>query len=95
MTLLRLANITGSGSYHRAAHRLLRGIARLHDIRSPHAEARGGVSGSSPIWGEYGPFNYINWAAKFFMDGLLLDLHQVDVQDRLARAAPKAARKAG
>jgi uncharacterized protein YyaL (SSP411 family) len=85
--LLRLANVTGYTAYRRVAHRLLRNLARLHDIHSPHAESRGGVSGSSPIWGEYGPFNYINWAAKFFMDGLLLDLHKVDVQDRPSTAA--------
>jgi uncharacterized protein YyaL (SSP411 family) len=82
LTLLRLGRLTGDNGYRHTAHRMLRSIARVHDIRSPHHESCGGVTGSSPIWGEYGPFNYVNWAAKFFMDGLLLDLHQVDAQDR-------------
>jgi hypothetical protein len=32
------------------------------------------------LWGAYGPFNYLNWAAKFFMDALMFELHGVDVQ---------------
>ena len=29
---------------------------------------RGGVKGSFPIEGDYGRFEYLNWAAKFFID---------------------------
>jgi hypothetical protein len=42
---------------------------------------RGGVPGSSPLWGEYGSFKYLNWAAKFMADVLM---------DRLAGALPLA-----
>lgn len=31
-------------------------------------DIRGGVKGSFPVQGEYGPFEYLNWAAKFFVD---------------------------
>jgi hypothetical protein len=82
VTLLRLANLTDNRQYRSLGHALLEKIACLQDTDSPHDESRGGISGSEPIWGDYGPFNYLNWAAKFFMDGLLLDLHGVDVQDR-------------
>jgi hypothetical protein len=34
----------------------------------------GGVKGSYPIDGAYGPFQYLNWAAKFFIDANLLEL---------------------
>jgi hypothetical protein len=31
------------------------------------------VAGSFPIWGRYAPLSYPNWAAKFFVDALLLE----------------------
>jgi hypothetical protein len=31
-------------------------------------ETRGGVKGSFPVDGDYGTFEYLNWAAKFFID---------------------------
>lgn len=33
----------------------------------------GAIPGSSPSWGRYMAFRYPNWAAKFFMDALLLE----------------------
>lgn len=33
----------------------------------------GGIAGSYPIQGEYQPFQIVNWAAKFFVDSLLLE----------------------
>ena len=35
------------------------------------AATRGGISGSVPLTGGYLPFCYPNWAAKFYLDGLL------------------------
>ncbi|MFC5279717.1 prenyltransferase/squalene oxidase repeat-containing protein [Halorubrum rubrum] len=32
----------------------------------------GGIKGSHPVWDEYMRFRYPNWAAKFFIDALLL-----------------------
>jgi hypothetical protein len=32
---------------------------------------RGGVAGSYPIYGDYGHYLYLNWAAKFFADSLM------------------------
>jgi hypothetical protein len=84
LVMLRLAHITGERTYMDTARSLVEGVACLQDIDSPHAESYGGISGSEPIWGGYAPFNYLNWAAKFFMDALLLYLHQVDVQKQPA-----------
>jgi hypothetical protein len=80
LTLLRLAKITGDAQYSATARALLEGVARLQDTDSSYPESFGSVSGSQPIWGGYGPFNYLNWAAKFFMDALLMEVHGVDVQ---------------
>jgi len=33
----------------------------------------GGIKGSHPIYGEYGKDQYLNWAAKFFADALMLE----------------------
>ena len=35
----------------------------------------GGIFGSYPIWGDYMKFSVINWATKFFIDALLLEMH--------------------
>jgi hypothetical protein len=32
---------------------------------------RGGLAGSQPLWGDYRPFCYPNWAAKFWLDAFL------------------------
>jgi Squalene-hopene cyclase C-terminal domain len=37
------------------------------------AETRGAVKGSFPISGDYGRYQYPNWAAKFFIDSNLLE----------------------
>lgn len=36
-----------------------------------HDGVQGGVPGSAPLWGKYGSFKYLNWAAKFTVDMLL------------------------
>jgi hypothetical protein len=35
---------------------------------------RGAIAGSAPIWGAYSRFEFPNWAAKFFADGLMMDM---------------------
>jgi hypothetical protein len=42
------------------------------DLKSPDLGVRGGIKGSYPIWASYSPYEYPNWAAKFFVDALLL-----------------------
>jgi hypothetical protein len=34
----------------------------------------GGIKGSFPVDGEYGQWQYLNWAAKFCIDANLLEL---------------------
>lgn len=55
-----------------AAH--INGFNRsLHDWRAADAGIRGGVKGSYPVYGDYGRFEYLNWAVKFTVDALLLE----------------------
>jgi hypothetical protein len=78
---LRLYEETGDRRYRDAAHRLNRYIASTQDLDHADPGIRGGIQGSDPIHGEYGPYEYLNWAAKFYADALLLE-------QRLAPEAP-------
>ncbi|MBI1893817.1 MAG: terpene cyclase/mutase family protein [Candidatus Rokubacteria bacterium] len=48
-------------------------LKRLQDCRTENLNIRGAVKGSHPIWGRYAFGSYPNWAAKFFMDALLME----------------------
>jgi hypothetical protein len=58
---------------------LLASVKRAQPLGGPDG-VRGGVPGSFPLWGSYGSFKYLNWAAKFASDVLM---------DRLAGALPR------
>jgi hypothetical protein len=69
---LLLYQITGSTEFLDAARRTnayLRGRVRVQG----ELEVRGGVKGSFPVDGEYGKFEYLSWAAKFFIDANILE----------------------
>jgi hypothetical protein len=42
---------------------------RMHPLDQ---NVRGAIAGSSPIWGRYLTLRYPNWAAKFYLDALML-----------------------
>ena len=44
-------------------------------LNSSNAGVKGGIPGAFPIYGWYAPFCFPNWAAKFFVDALLLELN--------------------
>ncbi len=44
-------------------------------------ETRGAVKGALPVDGAYGRFEYLNWAAKFLADSLMLEM---DVRQRMS-----------
>jgi hypothetical protein len=80
VVLYRLSAHPGHESFSAVARQLLGGISETQDISGSCPEIYGAVSGSAPPWGMYCPFKYVNWAAKFYMDALLLGLYQCDVQ---------------
>lgn len=53
----------------RRANAYLRRTVRLDG----KAAVRGGVKGSFPVDGDYAPYQYLNWAAKFLADSLMLE----------------------
>ncbi len=77
----RLSN-EGSDELAVTADRAMSYVAGTQEVsgRSRIGEAanhRGAIRGSQPIWGQYSPFTYPNWATKFFVDALAdrMDLH--------------------
>jgi uncharacterized protein YyaL (SSP411 family) len=98
VVLLRLDRDCPGNGYAETARRLIEDVAemqlRLAPSRNGSARllrkgsnpAVGGVPGSFPIWGEYMRFAFPNWAAKFYLDALLLEVCGVD--EKSFRALP-------
>lgn len=59
--------------YLHGAKRLLSFLKASQNCVSQNIGLRGGIKGSFPFDGEYGRFEVLNWATKFFVDALLLD----------------------
>eukprot|EP01133_Synstelium_polycarpum_P026639 gene26639-32040_t len=71
--LFLLYRLTDERRYLDAARRLNRYVRRTVAVHGP-AHIRGGVKGAFPVDGDYGPWAYLNWAAKFCIDANLLEL---------------------
>ncbi|XVX19509.1 beta-L-arabinofuranosidase domain-containing protein [Actinomycetota bacterium] len=65
-------NATGEERLREASRRSLDFVARTQILHDRSDGVRGAIAGSYPIWGRYAPFSYPNWAAKFFVDALVL-----------------------
>ncbi|PYV39907.1 MAG: hypothetical protein DMG06_21760 [Acidobacteria bacterium] len=70
---LRLFQTTQHAAYLEGAQRTLHFLKSLQDCWTRNPRIRGAIKGSHPIYGRYLFGTYPNWAAKFFMDALLLD----------------------
>jgi hypothetical protein len=69
-----LYQLTGDARYAEAARRINRYLMARHDIRNPDLRLRGGVPGSWPVWGGYGRLQILNWATKFLVDALSMEM---------------------
>lgn len=70
---LMLSKHDESRNYRETAGRALGYLRRRIDTEGP-VETRGAVAGSFPIHGDYVPYGYPNWAAKFYIDAQQLAL---------------------
>jgi hypothetical protein len=71
----RLAGHTGDERYRHAADSVLNGLKPLQQTSVGHHdnfELVGGIGGSFPLVGEYMSNGFPGWAAKFYLDALLL-----------------------
>lgn len=69
----RLARITGEAQLRECAVRANRFNMSIQDLVAKNQAIRGALKGSHPINGGYMTWRYPNWAAKFFMDALMLE----------------------
>jgi hypothetical protein len=74
-----LFKITKEARYLAAARLANQFVRRTIPI-GQHIEIDGGVRGSYPVTGDYGRYQFLNWAAKFMVDSnsLELELLQAD-----------------
>ena len=66
--------LTGEERYRDAAISINRYLTAHHDVRNPDPRLRGGLPGSWPVEGDYAPNRILNWATKFLVDALALEL---------------------
>jgi len=71
--LLHLGRISGEPRYQEAARRLLHFLRSTQNCHSPNPGLRGGIKGSHPFNGDYGRYEVLSWATKFFLDALILE----------------------
>ena len=70
---LRLAKTTGDMSLVEYAKKANRFNMSIQDLDTENQNIHGAIKGSHPVNGGYMTYRYPNWAAKFFMDGLMLE----------------------
>jgi len=75
---LMLYQNTGDERYRKAASAVNRFVRRTLHVDGGR-DTRGGIKGSFPVSGDYGKFEYLAWAVKFFIDANLLE-QEVDSQ---------------
>jgi hypothetical protein len=68
--LLYLA--TGDTRYRDSAYAANKYVRKTVQVNG-NPNKRGGIKGSFPVSGHYAPYEYLNWAAKFFIDSNLLE----------------------
>jgi rhamnogalacturonyl hydrolase YesR len=71
MIWYHLYEMTGVADYFQAAQAANHHVKQRQCRGSSIPGVRGGIAGSWPIYCEYEPYRNLNWAAKFFVDGLL------------------------
>lgn len=69
---LRLYGLNGSSDYLQVADAVIDYLKRTQNCQSGNEGIAGGLAGSFPLYGPYEPYRYLNWAAKFFADSLML-----------------------
>jgi hypothetical protein len=77
---LLLFQITGEQKFLDAARKTNAYVRARVRVDGPR-EMRGGVKGSYPVDGEYGQFEYLSWACKFFIDANILEQEIVTLVD--------------
>lgn len=68
----KLFDITKEYSYRTAVIKAMDYVMGCQDIYTTNLDICGAIKGSQPIYGRYAPMSFPNWAAKFFVDAMIL-----------------------
>jgi uncharacterized protein YyaL (SSP411 family) len=68
---IRLSEITGEVRWLERVDALVSFLKKTQNLTSDEFGLRGGIKGSYPLDSEYGRYQVLNWATKFFVDALL------------------------
>jgi len=68
---IRLAEITGDPQWVEPVPAVLGFLKRTQNRHSAEPGVRGGIKGAWPVGGDYGAYEVLNWATKFFADALM------------------------
>ena len=83
---MRLAVVTGDSKWLEPVPAVLRFLKRTQNRRSGEPGLRGGIKGAWPVDGDYGAYEVLNWATKFFADALMR--HEAVESHGLGAASP-------
>ena len=78
----KLAALTGGTELEDRARHACRMLMSTQNRTSADPGLAGGIKGSYPVDGEYGRFEVLNWATKFFVDAVLLTLPAISPDKR-------------
>jgi hypothetical protein len=70
----RLFKITGEEKFREATSKIVTFVKRTQLLIGNNEDTLGGIKGSHPIDGGYHPWQYPNWATKFYADALMMDI---------------------
>jgi uncharacterized protein YyaL (SSP411 family) len=69
----RLHQVTGDAKYLHGTTRANAFLRKVQWMGTGDPGLDGGISGSHPLHGQYGSFQVLNWAVKFFVDSMMLE----------------------
>lgn len=68
---MRLFHLTGDRRWLEPVPRVIAFLKRTQNRTSADPGLRGGIKGSAPLSGEYGRYEVLSWATKYFVDALI------------------------
>jgi len=69
----KLYRISGDKKYLDGMRKINSFLKKVQLLDFSNPDINGGICGSYPVHGNYGKFEILNWAVKFFIDALLLE----------------------
>lgn len=69
----KLYRLTKEEKYLHCLHKINNYLKSVQLITIGNRDIYGGICGSHPIGGQYGRYEILNWAVKFFIDALLME----------------------